>query len=257
MAIRRFSRPPQLDNNARPAGRAAPGKLPPGVQQFKNTYVMERRVLERFRLGEVTPYRPATSLDGVSRFDSPEERTGVNQWEKSYRKLQQVQKLVTPSRFVRLLFSVLRGSSLAIPTVQQLAGPALVELVSECLKGVQIELRAQFVSEFQRARSAITLQQNVGSSTLPLAVYYAVVDPRLELSPLFKHCLAMKTVEQVRLNNDEDVHCEKLEKLAKRYEFMAVMDYTLFPDVYDEVWQEAIPESLRVAAREFLATALE
>lgn len=257
MAKRRFSRPPQVGSQSRPSKRVDPDLLSPEIQEFKNTYILERRVLERFRSGDVTPYQPAPSLDGKSKFDSPEERTGQNQWVLAYRKLSQVQKDVSPTRFVRLLFKILRGSSLAIPTIKQLATPGTLELVADCLRGVQIEVRAQLVSEAQRAKSAITLHQKAGSSPLALAVYYAVVDSRLELSPLFKYCLAVTTVEQIRKHNDDNSHCDKLENLAKQYEFMAVMDYTLFADLYDEVWRDAIPDGLRVAAKSFMAAAVE
>ena len=256
MATRRFSRSPQVSNQSRPAHRVELNSLPSEIQEFKQTYISERRVLERFRLGAVTLYEPAPSLDGKSKFDSPEERTMENQWVWSYRKLTQIQKDVSPARFVRLLFKILRGSSLSIPTIKQLATPNNVDLVSECLKAIQIDLRSQLVSEAQRAKSSITLHQKAGSSPLALAVYYAVVDSRLELSPLFKYCLAVTTVERIRKHNDDDSHCEKLEKLSRQYEFLAIMDYTLFADLYDEIWKDAIPDSLRLAAKNFMAYAL-
>jgi len=256
MNKRKFSRPPQIGSHTRPAKRVDADVLSPEVEEFKQTYIMERRVLERFRNADATPYQPALSLDGKSRFDSPEERKGENQWLLSYKKIRQSQKRLTPTFFVRVLFRILRGSSLAIPTLKQLACPHTVALVLECIEAAPVELRAQFISETQRSTSAIRLHQKVGSSSLPLAVYYAIVDSRLELSPLFKYCLAIATVEKVQKNNDENVHCAKLENLAKQYEFLALLDYTLFQDYYNEVWQDAIPRRLRVAAKSFMATAL-
>jgi hypothetical protein len=256
MSKRRFSRPPQIGSHARPSKRVDADALPPEVEQFKQTYIMERRVLERFRNPEAAPYQPAASLDGKSRFDSPEERKGENQWLLAYKKIRQIQSKTTPTFFVRILFKILRGSSLAVPTVKQLACPTMSALVLECLDAVPVDLRAQFISETQRATSAIRLHQKAGSSSFPLAVYYAIVDSRLELSPLFKYCLAIATVEKIQKNNDESVHCVKLEKLAKQYEFLALLDYTLFQDSYNEIWKDAIPERLRIAAKSFMATAL-
>lgn len=141
IAKQKFSRPPQIGSQSRLSRRVDQASLPFEVQEFKDTYILERRVLERFRLGDVAPYQPASSLDGKSKFDSPEERTGENQWSVVYRKLSQIQKEVSPSRFVRLLFKLLRGSSLAIPTVKQLATPSALELVTAYLNSVQIEVR--------------------------------------------------------------------------------------------------------------------
>jgi hypothetical protein len=256
MSKRKFSRPPQIGSHARPAGRVDADSLPPEVEEFKQTYITERRLLERFRNPEATPYTPAASLDGKSMFDSPEERSKENQWLLAYKKLCKLQDVTAPTFFVRVLFKVLRSSSLAVPTVQQLASPGMVDLVVECVKALPVELRAQFISETQRATSAIRLHQKLGSSSFPLAVYYAIVDFRLGLSPLFKYCLAVTTVEKVQKNNDDSVHCGKLENLAKQYEFLALLDYTLFQDSYNEIWQDAIPERLRVAAKSFMATAL-
>jgi hypothetical protein len=48
------------------------------------------------------------------------------------------------------------------------------------------------------------------------------------------------------------LHCAKLEKLGERYKFLAAMDYTLFPDLYDEAWGSVIPPGFRAAANRLL-----
>jgi hypothetical protein len=258
MTKRQFSRPPMLSSTARPSGRVAPGELAPEVQHFKATYVHERRFLERFRNGETDrPYQPSTQLEGSSRYDTPEEPEKVNQWVKVYQNLGKAQQLTTPAQYVRVVFKILRGSSLAIPTLIQLQTANLVEMVTKFLQNQGLELRQQFVTESQRARSSIVINQKGVGHSLSLSVYYAIVDSRLELSPLFKYCLAVTTSEHVRQSGMKDLHCEKLDRLAKRYEFMAAMDYTLFPDLYDAVWGKAIPTGFRVAANSMLANALE
>lgn len=249
MGKRRFSRPPQINGRSRPSQRTAGNSLSLEVQEFKDTYVLERRVLEQFRSGEVSNYQPAPSLDGKSKFDTPEERPGVNQWEQMYQRLRQVQRDLPPVRYVQLLFRILRGSSLATPTLKQLVSPGLLQLVAAYVETLPLEIRAQLVAESQRVKSAIVLRQKADGMPLALAVYYALVDRRLELSPLFKYCLAVTTAEQVRRAKGEDSHCRKLEELAKQYEKLATADYRLFQTLYDDVWQDVIPERLRVAAR--------
>jgi hypothetical protein len=133
--------------------------LPADVQRFKNTYVHERRFLERFRWGSsVLPYHPASSLDGKSRFDTPEEKDGENQWKAVYKKLVKAQEF-NPTHFVRILFKVLRGSSLAVPTLIQLASPGVLELVTAHQKELKFTLMEEFVAESQRARSSVTISQ--------------------------------------------------------------------------------------------------
>lgn len=258
MAKHRFSRPPMINAAARPSNRLAPGELPEAVQQFKTTYIHERRFLERFRTGETSrPYRPSPSLDGQSQFDTPEETAKVNQWQSVYDELIKRCPQMSPTQYVRLVFKILRGSSLAIPNVAQLNTRDLYLLVTDLLKNNELEIREQFVMESQRARASIVVNQKGVGHSLALSVYYAIVDSRLELSPLFKYCLAVTTANHIRQGGGEDSHCEKLDRLAKRFEFMAAMDYTLFPDLYDAVWGKAIPPGFRVAANSMLANALE
>lgn len=258
MGKRWFSRPPKCGAGSRAADRTAPGELAPEVQEFKNIYVHERRLLDRFRQGSsVQPYQPAASLDGKSRFDTPEERVGVNQWKVCWDRLDKAQNQISPSQYVRVLFRILRGTSLAVPTLLQLATAPTLELVREYLKDNEMDFRQQFVAETQRARSSIVISQKGSGYSLALSVYYAIVDPRLELSPLFKYCLAATTSEHLHRAGIPDSHCEKLDKLAKQFEFLAAMDYTVFPDLYDRVWGKVIPAGFRVAAASLLRTALQ
>jgi hypothetical protein len=258
MPRRRFSRPPTIGAGSRAPTKKTNNELPTLVQKFKNTYVFERGVLERFRSGEDVIYKPAPSLDGKSQWDTPEEKTNiVSVWENSYRKLDKVQDYVDPSHYVRILFYVLRGSSIAIPTVAQLATPKMLELIGEFIQDRRLDIRQQFVSESQRAQSSIRIKQKGSGYPLGLSVYYAIVDTRLGLSPLFCYCLAVETAKQLRAVGVEVENCEKLDRLAKQFELYAVMDYTLFPDDYDEVWGSVIPANFRVAACSLIEAVIE
>jgi len=227
------------------------------VQEFKDTYVYERRVLERFRLGPGKKYKPSPRLDGKSRWDTPEETRALkNQWDISYKKLTKVQEYTNPTHYVRILFRILRGSAFSIPTLNQLATGKMMELVGVYLEEHLLYVRQDFVAESERAQSAITVNHRGSGFTIPLAVYYTIVDDRLELSPLFKYCLAVSTVKQIKAEGANDEYCERLTNLAKRYELLAAMDYTLFPEDYDYVWGSVIPESFRVAACNLIKAAV-
>lgn len=258
MPRRRFSRPPTLNAESRAPSKTVKGKLPPKVDKFKKTYIFERRVLERFRSGHEATYKPSPSLDGKSRWDTPEERRSVvSAWEKMYRKLEQVQQYTDPVRYVRILFRILRGSSVTIPTVSQLASPKMLELVGDFIQDYVLDIRQQFVAESQRAESAIRINQKGTGYPLGLSVYYAIVDSKVGLSPLYKFCLAKETVRILKSKNAESENCERLERLAKRFELLAAMDYTLFPEAFNEVWGSTVPSEFRVAAFSLVETAIE
>ena len=252
--VRRFSKQPTVSSNSTaPVVSNNDSGLSPEVQLFKNTYVFERRVLEKYRTGKEEKYKPSSSYDGVSKWNTPEVKKPKNAWEEKFKAVQSKSGL-EPSAYLRILFKVLRGSSIAIPTVTQLASSQMVELVSDFLGDHFKDLRSQFVAESQRAQQAVrTYNQGAGYS-LGLSVYYAILDAKTGLSPLFKYCLATETSKRI---NQEDPVSGKLFDLAKEYELLAAMDYTLFPKQYDEVWGEVIPEGFRVAACKMLNLAME
>lgn len=255
MTNNRFRPQPQFGQNAR---APAVDSDKSAVVEFKNTYVQERRILERLRGGSrAAEYKPAASLDGASNLLSPEASKTSNAWLEAYKKLKALQSFATPAQYVRILFSILRGSSLAVPTVRQLTTPLFLELVSEHLSRKEEEMRNEYVAETQRAKSAILINQKGVGYPLPLAVYYALVDRNVELSPLLKYCLAFTTAQQHNAKGVYSSYCEKLIKLAKQYEFMAALDYAVFPDLYDTVWGNAIPDNLRVTADSLKGSAVE
>jgi hypothetical protein len=248
----KFSRSPMPGLNSRASSENEATGLTTEVQLFKDVYIQERQVLDRFRKGEfAVAYQPASSLDGESKFNTPEERKTTNQWQAMYKKLEQMKQL-NPIHYVRVLFYILRGSALTVPSLGQLAAPNTVELVLDFLKKPEDDVRRQFIAESQRTKTAIVILQKGSGYPLSLSVYYALIDSRLELSPLFKYCVATSTCKSL-LNTDP--HIEKLNKIAKQFEFLAAMDYTLFPQLYTAVLGELVPASFCVAAAEIVSAA--
>lgn len=257
MVRRKFSLPPKVSSNSKASVKLRPGEVPSEVTEFKNTYVHERSILERFRTGNKQEYVPATSLDGHSLWNTPETKQLKNVWHEEYQRVAKLQQLTTPAHYVRILFRILRGSSLSIPTPRQLSNSQMLGLVVEYIQDQVDHIREQFVAESKRATVAIRINQRGAGYSMALSVYYALVDSRLELSPLFKYCLATGTVDQIGNGTGVDnTCCDKLSNLAKRNELLAAMDYTLFPSHYDQVWGTAIPSAFRIAAHDVLRSAL-
>jgi hypothetical protein len=246
---RKFSRAPRPGPSARPKVN----RQFQVVEVFKNTYIQERRVLERFRGGPaVAVYKPSPSLDGATVTESPEDKPRKNAWQQAYNKIKASQNFTDPVQYLRILFRVLRGSSLAIPFVNQLATPTLLEMVNNHFTNRNRELRVEFLAESQRARTAILIAQKGSGQSLSRAVYSAIVDSRLELSALFKYCLAVSTSEHCEKHNIDNSSCKRLDDLAKQHEFLAALDYVTFSDLYDQVWGNTIPENFRVVAKKLL-----
>jgi hypothetical protein len=253
MRRRRFSRPPTVGSSARAPTQAPQGELNATETRFKQTYVFERSFLEQFRGGK--KYRPSPSYDGKSKWDTPEEKPVQNAWGAMWAKVQKKSGR-DPATYVRILFKLLRGTAVEIPTLTQLVSPKMLLLVEEYLLHRVRDVREQFVAEGQRAKTAITIGQRGAGYPAALAVYYAITDERNGLSPLFKYCLAVGTAKACWSADQDDPHCAKLDRLAREWEFYAAMDYSLFPDDYDEVWGSTIPASFRVAAENLINAAV-
>ena len=252
MVRRRFSKPPSIGKSSRAPTKVPSGDLTLAELMFKKTYVFERSFLQQYRGGD--KYLPSPSYDGKSRWDTPEEKPAPNGWIKSYKEVESKAGM-PPSMYVRILFKVLRGSSVYTPTPAQLVSPAMLKLVQRYVTGVLRHLREQFVAEAQRAQTAITIQERGAGHRRPLAVYYALTDNRVGLSPLFKYCMAYETARACVKCDAKDV--ERLNRVASKWKFDAAMDYSLFPDKYDEVWGSTIPESFRVAVSGLIDAAIE
>lgn len=257
MTRRLFSKPPAIGGKAKaPEKSRIDGGVSEKVLRFKATYVFERRMLERFRSGKTELYNPAPSLDGKSMWDTPEVKPTKNAWVDVYDRLTTACPKVDPITYVRILFKVLRGSALPVPTVAQLPSHNMLTLVEEFLKDFVVDIREQFVAQSQRAQSAIAINSRVSKNPLGLAVYCAILDEQSGLSPLFKYCLATETARQLKSANQQTDWVQKLRQLAKEYELPAAMEYTLFPSDYDSVWGSAIPTDFAHKASRLLKAAM-
>lgn len=242
-------------NYDQPNGTAPEPKISQNVDTFKNIYVHERRLIERVQKGS-SHYKPSPRLDGKSRFDTPEEIVAVNEWVKAYNALTAKIPELDPKLYLRVLFKLLRRSDIPVPTVQQVGHIKYVDLVRDYIKEQKNQILSEFRSEVQRANIAVTINEKGAGYPFTLSVYYALLDHNLDLSPLFKYCLAQTTVDHLKAKQKCDSHCEKLEKLATQWELLAALDYTVSAADYDAIWGVAIPIEFKNKAFTLLERAL-
>jgi hypothetical protein len=254
-----FSKPPRPTSKSKPAPSLGQEHLAPAdksVALFKSFYVVERRVLDAVRLGNVeTPYNPSKKLDGGKLYDTPEEKVKRNEWATAYEKLIAAAKPTPPVQYLRVLFFLLRGTSVATPTVVQLASKNNLEMVSDFLKLKYSNLQSRFISESSRARTAIVYSSgNKPDSVQELlpAVYSTVLDTRLELSALFRYCLAADILDKVTnvapAIVNQNIVFSRLKDYSEKIAFLAAWDYTVFPEIYDRVYGKTLPDSFKKLA---------
>ena len=157
-----------------------------------------------------------------------------------------------PEHYLRVLFHILRGSSLYVPTVKQLSAPATAKMVLGHETKKTDNVSQQLRSETQRAKMEVKILTAGSGYSTDVAVYYTLASRRVGLSPLYKYCLASETVRILSTEGQNCENIERLEEFVERNAFLAAMDYMVFPDVYDDIWGDLIPKGFRKYASELL-----
>ena len=233
-----FSRAPRLNINSRQPVKVVnqtTAALMPGVEKFKSTYVAERRLLVLLREGKDADYYPAKSWNGMP--GTVEDKAKPNLWNKTYADIQKLKITSTPEHYVRIMFKLLRGRAMPIPTLAQLTSENYFELVCDYVKNLDWHIRTEYISAIKRATTSITINLN-NKDDAASAVIRALFDDRLQLTPFFKYCLLHNTVTTSNVTEEQKT---KLIELASRFEELAALEYTIFPNAYDNIWVEVIP----------------
>jgi hypothetical protein len=260
-----FSKQPKPSATARPAcvTFSDQPEIPVYVDLFKKTYVLERRVLDLCRLSSASQvYNPAKSLDGGNRYNTPEEKPKKNQWLVAYQKVADISKPKTPIEYVRILFYSLRSSSLPTPTVLQLASQNNATVVADFAKDAFRRVQAKFIADSRRAKTEILLRTSAAAGArqpMASAVYCSLLDVRLELSPLFRYCLAVSTLQAEEDKRKADVNLDsillRMQQYADDLEFLAAFDYTVFPEIYNSVYGASLSSRFKKLALSLVESA--
>lgn len=101
-----------------------------------------------------------------------------------------------------------------------------------------LEIKSKIINEFEsqksKAHAEVVNRKKYNNSSEELAWKIVILDNKSSLSPLFRYCIAKN-------QNWDDIHPDYYEA-AKR-------QYSRHPDVYDAVWQEWIPDTLKRETR--------
>jgi hypothetical protein len=253
-----FSKPPKPSSSSKPVHNEglSTDSLSGHVSLFKRTYVLERRVLDMCRAeGDSPVYKPAASLDGGKRYNTPEEKSKQNSWEAAYLAVAAICKPDTPIEYVRILFNSLRYSSLPTPNVLQLASASNAQIVRDYAKDAFKRLQSSFITDSARAKTEILLRLGGKAGTRQAtftAIYCTLLDARLGLSPLYRYCLAtdalQKAQDERKAGVNMDFGISRMQTYVKDLEFLAAFDYTVFPEIYSSVYGSSLPSGFKKLA---------
>lgn len=154
---------------------------------------------------------------------------------------QVISERADPESFIRAQFETLPPNGRP-PYPDQMRGPRAWARYKQWLKHLDWRVRSAFRIQSNAAQQAISWHRSMGQCDSQTAWYRALLDHNVEMSALFRYCLA------------RDIHAstqdERFRRIMQRMETAAAMQYIRSADAYDKVWgQRWIPTGFRDQAQ--------
>jgi len=214
--------------------------LQPMADLLKAAYTFERQLFDGVRTGEKSNYRPAKKYDGKVDYDGETPvLVNKNAWVDTVKALQA--DGIDPVDYVHKVFFMLLhrpNPAASAPTPAQLLSTQFRKFYKQAKTMALEEIKKRFESERRLAKTHVMAKQSVNELTMQDATEEVLLDEDIDLSPLFRYCLArsMKTPE--------------FADLATRFFLQrAVLQYVRASSDYGEVYGEWIPDDFRRSAK--------
>jgi len=228
---------PSRQSRRKPRPRESP--IVGEARRLKSAYILERQFFDSQRSGKQEAYKPGRRLDGgklLSRgahvhdmLDEAVEDTELdNVWQKIAKGLWA--KEIDPVDYVQRVFFMLVGKETNPPTPAQLLSDRYMELYRLSRRRLRQDLTASLRCQQTTARTELTHLQQFGGETMLSAFSLVLDDEALELTPLFRYCLA-------RSLRRKDFSA----RAKKEFLDAAALQYVRAREEYDVVWGNFIP----------------
>ena len=200
----------------------------------REIYIKERQAYELSVRGKATRYNPGPKWDGGTTKEGTETQPI---WPRMAKFM--LKHNLDPQQCIQFRF--MQGSRGVYRPVlpNQIAVPKYLE----DYQGMTEEIRANLghAFEFERAfcRKRLTVMQHLGTESLGDILDEVLLNDGYPLSPLFRYSLARDT---------------RRKAVSRRYRREALTQYLRFPDDYDEIWGDSIPDTFRESARAIAST---
>ena len=205
----------------------------------KVAYVQERSRWESFKDGATVTYRPPRSYDGkkpVTIDGEVEMAPGKDSvWQRIVDWCDN--RGIPPEQYIRAVFSDLPIDRKCAPDPPQILGPVYEDKWKKVSAKVPDRLAAALASEKALARTHLIVNQSLHGDTAEFAQRLVLADGNLDLSPLFRYCLAMSIGTKV------------MRKLARKFQAEAVLQFECYPQHYEKVWAKMLPDGFSAMAK--------
>jgi hypothetical protein len=194
-------------------------------------YIQERGRWESLKSRKPITYKPPRRYDGVRPVTIDGEVTlengQVSVWAKIITWCEA--RTIPPTEYIRVCFANLPMISCA-PEPIQLLGEKYLQIWNDTWEGMPIKLQEELTSQHQIARTNMIVQQRVYGETPEDAQLLVLTDSSLELSPLFRYCIAAS------------INTKPLRRVATTFRAEAVLQYECYPTLYAAAWRDILPK---------------
>jgi hypothetical protein len=219
--------------------------------RVKLAYVAERSNWESARRGQVVCYRPPRSYDGLpARTVDGEEGDGKavvvpatrNEWQRLFNWLEEHRVPVEP--YLALQFDLLGPEVRYPPEPWQLRGDKYLDRWRKYEPRIHQRVALELAAQKRIADNAYRLAEADGET--PVECWATVLaTSHLELSPLFRYCLASRLAVEMA--------GERFRQVALRWEGLAVVQFERYRRYYLRHWKSFLPKGFAARARQAFA----
>lgn len=216
------------------------------VREVRLIYIRERTAYESTVLQKPYPYKPPALYDEGRAAVTTDSGVLLDPAVKSvWPKLAKFfyDNEIDPVAYIATQFLEAFSAVRRPPEPQALRGQKAQLLWKKALKFKEEEIRIALTVEKNIARSKIAYHQ-IGGDSRDRACAMTLCDTTLELSPLFRYCLALS------------LGGLRFERIAKRFETEACIQYYRYRVYYDRYWRGMLPADFTQLSREIYRQSL-
>lgn len=214
-------------------------EISPRGKAIRWAYIMERSRWESFMAGERITYRVPNLYDGKPVSKQEGEHTirvcKPNIWDKLAGWF--FEMMINPEAYISFQFDMLSLEDRHPPEPQQLTSDRYLRLWERDKEKLSERIRVRLLCEKQEAEN-MAGRLKAGGATDEVAWAYTLNNSGLELSPLFRYCLASM------------LYGRAFRRIASRNEAGAIAQFERYRRFYKEHWKTLLPQGFSKRSKE-------
>ena len=217
-----------------PGGLRQDNVLAADAERLKRAYTFERRLYESSRSQAPSRYTPSSRFDGRTP-QGIEDPGTENAWLKLVKGIRKL-GVEDPAEYIRLLFSELGLRDDAVPQPSQLLAPRYSDLYRNAKHISPAGLVEDRQNQQRLVRSRMFSCMAVRKCSLEEALGEVLMDPTLDLSPLFRVTMSLSMKQHEGMTNE--TFSRFFRPVVSQYKKRAFVQYARNPEAYQESWAE-------------------